>query len=145
MVGPLHVPDLTDDISGWELIGGGVFRTDTPVVPITGLKRLTTIFAWFTFEGSRNFGNPFQVTDAWQDPTYVYCQTTLAAVPTFDLGSSGLSAPDKWAIVPCLHAYFSGVSSSDSDILALNNAPQGYPFYTYNERIILRPSKWKRC
>jgi hypothetical protein len=120
---------LTDDISGWEWMGGGVYRTNTPVLGGTGLKRLTTIGAWFRHVSSRSLGNPFQVTDAWQDGGYTYVQTTLSVEPTYDMGSSGYAEPDKWQMYGCLRVYSEG---SGGALAYLDDAPQGRPaFWEY--------------
>lgn len=139
--GGLNRPQLTDAIADWEWQGSGVLRTTPTGSAKNTARRLAIPGGWFTFGGSRNYGVPFQVTDAWQDPPnsrsgYLYVQTTLSEYPTFDMGSSGFSQPSQFMTIPCLRVYAQNVDSSNLDIMALNHAPQGRPFYEYNERTI---------
>lgn len=129
----LAEPILTDDLDNWEWVGDGVFRAATPPSDGSIILRLATIGAWFVFgrPSGRTWGNPFQVPDAWQDATYTYVQTTLTAVPTFSVGTSGFSLPaGEVSVIPCLKVY---CTSTDPSAEVLTNAPQGRPFGEYGE------------
>jgi len=149
--GPILTSGMRTPISNWEWIGGGTFRTPTNsnnTLRIAAENPMVHVGNWFWFNGSRDFGKPFEVLDVsidegfevTDDGGYIYSHTSLEEYPTFDMGTSGFAPPDQFRVMWC-HRIFSegGIISSDPDVLALNHHPWGRPHGEYNERTISGP------
>lgn len=137
IVGPLEIPAQSYPTSAWEWVGGGVFRAALGTLDAS--NPLLHPGCWLRFSGTGgSFGKPFNVNTVTFDGSYIYSHTNLAAFPTFDMAAySATFEATHFAMLSCHKIYSAGgIVSSDQNILALNNHPQGRPAGEYYELAI---------